>query len=667
MSALIGSSSPLVEALTRVNVDATLAASMGDTLARNDLKLFEQLANDVMSNNRTEVGSVLRTHLDHMVHDNKLFESVQLMTGDSASGVATVAFLGTVVFALIFKDGVPLTLVLLVLVLMFGAILLVQHVKSYIEQLEGMIGRLSKPQTSVLACVRRAHLQDSFHSKLLQMANTTEDVSLAVMNKLMSMQALSVMHCVVEVCGKVVSSFQGRMDGGASFSGLAEDKAAARRRVTEEINKMQESRDHVRQCIRAAVQSVVKTCEHAERWSNEVKAFESSLGRQVAKLPRRPDCFLTSVERDKKATVCNFIQEDAKDLDASLTNGLKEIDCQCEVDVELVQANCDTMIRALAFSPEMAAAQKLAVEEAVKNRALVSSALWSAVSGRTAQEVKIRDLECEMQIAAHTFNTKHVEAERSLLNLKDTLRKLGEGTVTMTGTPPRNDAIAQKLRTAWMAGRWKDLHPYRSGSFSIVIDSNLTPRQQEGKANMDRIVDKIDELKTEHQANMERMDRELSTLRNTIHIKRDAEKQAEAALDKAKAKDEKTWSDFCMSNPAEFSEIRLLYEINDCILKVAHWSFKVDPGLAEVRALKKGLTRTDDPASLQVIVQGLRGQLEAPNESAVAFVKSIGGFHVRQALMPKIGNLAEVKRLMDDFNKSEAQASRLADTAMLVD
>lgn len=275
-----------------MNVDAAFAASMGDALARNDLKLFEQLADDVMSNNRMEVGSVLRTHLDHMVHDNNLLQNVQLMTGDSASGVAAVAFLGTTVFALVFKDGVPLTLVLLVLVLMFGAVLLVQHVKAYIEQLEGVIGRLSKPKTSVLARSPPARLEGSFHLKMLQTAsekgfNMTEEVSLAVVNKLVSMQALSMIHSVVEVCGKVVASVQGQMDGGASLSGLATDKAAARHRVTEEIKKMQESTDHVRKFICAAVQRVVKTSEHAETWSGEVKAFERSLGRQAAKLPRR--------------------------------------------------------------------------------------------------------------------------------------------------------------------------------------------------------------------------------------------------------------------------------------------------------------------------------------------------------------------------------------------
>lgn len=363
----------------------------------------------------------------------------------------------------------------------------------------------------------------------------------------------------------------------------------------------------------------------------------------------------------------NYIQEDTKDLVVSLKKGLAEIDCQCGVDMELVQANCNAMIRALAFSPEMADQQKRAVEEAVRNRAVVSSALWSAISEQTAQEVEIRGLEQEMQIAAHSFDAKLVEGERSLLSLKDSLRNLGNGTIRMRGTPPTHDAIAKKLHTAWMAGRWKDLYSYTSGSFSIVLDSNLTLAQQDGKANMDRIVDECGALKQKHRTNMERMDGQLSRLRNTIHIKRDAESQAQVALDRAKAKDEKTWADISMSNPEEFSQIRLLYEVNDCILKSAHWSFKEDPSLAEVRALTKELERTDDPASLQFVVEGLRGQLEAPSESPVAFVKTIGSFHVRKALMPKIGGLVTVKTFLDDFNTSEAQASRLADTAVVVD
>merc|ERR1712146_405052 len=120
-----------------------------------------------------------------------------------------------------------------------------------------------------------------------------------------------------------------------------------------------------------------------------------------------------------------------------------------------------------------------------------------------------------------------------------------------------------------MAGRWKSLHAYRSGQFSIVIDSNLTPLQQEGKQNLEKVVNEIDELKRAHQKEMESLDRELSLLKFSSKIKQDSEHEAHQAVQRAKAKDEKTWADFSMSNPAEYGQIQLLYQINDCVLKVA--------------------------------------------------------------------------------------------------
>merc|ERR1712066_754174 len=174
------------------------------------------------------------------------------------------------------------------------------------------------------------------------------------------------------------------------------------------------------------------------------------------------------------------------------------------------------------------------------------------------------------------------------------LQGLGNGTITMIGRPPSGDAIAQKLYNNWMAGRWKELYSYRSGSFSIVIDFNLTPKQRDGKENLDRIVDEIDGLKRAHQQEMHSYDAEFSFLQASTQIKLDKEQEARAAVERAKAKNEKTWADFSMSNPVEYSQIQLLYQINDCILKVAEWSFRLNLGLGDIKASTKELARVDD-------------------------------------------------------------------------
>merc|ERR1711920_252390 len=204
-------------------------------------------------------------------------------------------------------------------------------------------------------------------------------------------------------------------------------------------------------------------------------------------------------------------------------------------------------------------------------------------------------------------------------------------------------------------------YSYRSGSFSIVIDSNLTPKQRDGKENLDRIVDEIDGLKLAHQQEMQSYDAEFSSLQASTQIKLDKEQEARAAVERAKAKNEKTWADFSMSNPVEYSQIQLLYQINDCILKVAEWSFRLNPGLGDIKALTKELARVDDshPETVQILVQALRERLEAPHDSVVAFVKNVGSDYLRRALKPRVNKLAIARENLDKCMAPMEESPRL--------
>merc|ERR1712217_37291 len=102
-----------------------------------------------------------------------------------------------------------------------------------------------------------------------------------------------------------------------------------------------------------------------------------------------------------------------------------------------------------------------------------------------------------------------------------------------------------------------------------------------------------------------------------------------------------------MSNPVAFSQIQLLHHINDCILKVAEWSFNLNPGLAEIKALSNQLTRADDPEELQYIVRALKDRLENPHDTVVAFVMNVGTAHLRRALKPKVDSLGVAQENLD--------------------
>merc|ERR1712039_435295 len=153
---------------------------------------------------------------------------------------------------------------------------------------------------------------------------------------------------------------------------------------------------------------------------------------------------------------------------------------------------------------------------------------------------------------------------------------------------------------------------------------------------------------------MQGLDAELSELRSCTKIMLDREREAEDAVKKTKAQNEKTWAEFSMSNPVEYSQIQLLYQINECILKVAEWSFKLPPPLADIEVLVlKDLPRAardDDfhPEKLLVIVQALQDRLETPRDSVVAFLKNVGTFNLRRALKPRVAGLAIAKQNFDN-------------------
>jgi len=660
------SSESLVRKLVETKVDDQVALSMGDALARNDLKLFKKLSLDVMSKSHVDVGNVLRTHLDHMI--DGLLESVSFMTGDSATSMAAVALMGGIVVALIFKG-----FLLLALILMFGAVLLVQLVKAHIEKLRALKQQLTRPQTSALACVPAAKLQNVF-PHLIEQCETSQEISPAVIKKMTQMEALSLMHRTVETCGKLTAVVQGNLDNGACVAGATKDVAASQQRIAAGIERMKDCVNQMRKATKAQVACIVKTCEHADNWIDEVKAFDCSLTRRAAKLPCRPDSLLTPDERARKENILEGIRRDTKDLVTLVNKGCEDLEgSQVEMDVEKVMEACNDMVQALAFSPGVEEDQKQAVEKAMENRKEVNDRFVSANKERIKTEADIRGLQDKLNNAQVTHERKLLELERALSEHKKLASQLGRGSVTMRGSPPFGDAIAQKLHKAWMDGRWGDLHSYSTCSqwgttFSIEIDSNLKPAQKEAMNNMNRIVDEVAELKRKHQEEAMELNSKASELRATIKVQKNAEEEARRAMDKAKATDEVSWANFSMSHPVEYSTIKRLYEVNDCVQKAAEWSSdKVNPELAMIRTYVKELARTDDfhPLELQPSVRGIKHLLEDNHTSPMAFVKSIGGFKLRQLLMPKVNvdadALEKLKTFGDTFGDKAEKARDLAD------
>merc|ERR1719195_1994474 len=226
---------------------------------------------------------------------------------------------------------------------MIGAIFVFKCLCSQIDKLQNFVAGLKPPRSLVRVKVE----MDGFCSQMLAKGGATEEVSVEVMDRVVSMQAMSVMHGMSAVCGEVVSAVQGRLDDGASFAGLAEDRAAAQERVIAQVDKMKQSADQIRDFTEGAVKEIIDVSEKAKTWLEDVEVLEDNLTKWAKKWPRVP---LTASMRNKKEHILKWMVEDTQALVAKFEKSFTEIHDQKPVDLAELRDNFNNMIRALAFS-----------------------------------------------------------------------------------------------------------------------------------------------------------------------------------------------------------------------------------------------------------------------------------------------------------------------------
>ena len=269
-----------------------------------------------------------------------------------------------------------------------------------------------------------------------------------------------------------------------------------------------------------------------------------------------------------------------------------------------------------------------------------------------------------MQRQQATYELELMEHNKRITTQRDILKGLGQGTIRMKGSP--NDTISRELWNLWEQGRWGELMKrgsYKStegfSTFSLTVDSNLTPAQKQGIANLEQYIREADTLKEAHLKIMQELDSDHNQLRDTMFIYEKDRVKAEQQLTDADSENEPNWELFASKYPVQYSEIKMLHTINKHVSKVAEWMFQVNTTTGPLKALVSKLesltSRSEcDPGEALVLVKNIQDILKRPTACPLAFLTAIGGRDLRRQMRPLIRDTQKAPlQALADFEKDQ--------------
>jgi len=330
------------------------------------------------------------------------------------------------------------------------------------------------------------------------------------------------------------------------------------------------------------------------------------------------------------------------------------------------------MIEALGYNEELAEKEQKAVQEAIEARKVLATDLRQKIRERSLNDVEDQYLADLMSKEQFTFDQKLREINSRISAAQDMVHKNGQGVITMRGTPPSGDPIAQELYKHWMSKRWNKLYPYSSGRFSIVVDPNMTQTQKDATAQMNDFVNQADTLKKNHLATMEKLEKDKQEKNSLKKALAAAESAAQKALDDSQRNGAASWNEFKLKCPVEYGQITMLSDINICVGQAATWMSRVSTDVVTVESL---LDQLEDPISyspkeLLPIVDELLSVLDDSSTSTVAFLRKLGGMELKKALKPMFSGqhaFQSIQGRLQAFQETEQKAIALDPHAQEVD
>jgi len=670
-------SGPLVSALVEAKVDQNLALKIGDALSNNNLKLFEDLAMQAMSDNNVlsdnKILNTLRLHLSAF-SNNKMINSINAFSGDSLSGIAAICSMCAITLAMIFKDNVPFSL--LVLTIVVFTIIIVGFL-----QIRNVCNNIKEVQKSLVSGAHHVVVyqekvkQDGlakFTRALLHKAgcNPNAVIPRSLVRMTTQIAAVGALWAVTEVSNDIVEGIKGRLDiqedWGKMLTNGRKMSMNKKENLEASLGKISETIDSIRSVLNASVNRICSISHHGDDWAAEVKAAQVAVKRLVRRLPKRPVFLLTSKEKKKKEHIESQIEHIVSNMCGRVETALRKIPkVEAEIDQEQVHRNCNEMIKALAYDPNIERKQQEAINNAVTERNRLYDILAKASSELQKTKTEVDHISADLLRMKLTFDTKLTAINRRIDDAKQSVSDLGQGSITMRGRPPKDDTIAKELYEHWMSGRWKKLYTYSSGSFSVKKDARLTKAQTDATETMDQLVDEADALKKEYGEKMEVPEGRRSELKGKLDALNKKYKNAETDANKAERQDGPTWGEFKNSHPGQYAEIQLMYSVNKNVSKAAQWTFRASSSTRMVETILYEINEMDNviPDVTLDLLKALAVEVANPSTSPIALLSEVGEFYLKTLLMPKVSSIEAVEttqRKLAEFDEIESHAEASA-------
>lgn len=431
-----------------------------------------------------------------------------------------------------------------------------------------------------------------------------------------------------------------------------------------QIDEMRKAINDIRLTVHERASAIIKTGERADSWFPRVKGLRRQLERIAMQMPNRAECFFSENQRQKKEDLSNKAEMEVRKVAEIIKLDLEKCRSDREVDVGKIAEGCDNMIAALGYHPEMEISMQNAVQEAIRDRKALAEEHCAATRERTKNDVEIENQTRQMSRLQSTFDMKMSDISARITCAQDHVHKNGQGVITMNGSPPESDPLAQELYNNWMSKRWDKLVPYKSGWFSIVIDANLTKRQQDALKEMNTLVDQADELKRDHQEKIHKVETEKKQLMACRQALQDQEDEAKKECDESQRsrKSAQTFHEFKLKFPVEYGQITLLSNVTVVVGQAALWLGRVNTGVEILESLLNDLESqvSYSPEMLLHIVGEMVSVLDDSDTSAIGFFRKVGGVQLRKALFPAVqhgqNSLQEVQNKLNDFQETEQKA-----------
>lgn len=638
----------MVRQLIDVGLNSDVAVDIGNALSNLDFKLFEELTLDVLSNNKIDpnVKIKLLEGLDFF-NNNEIFKVVVNMQSDPFMTACTVFPLLLVTLGVIFKDGVPLSVMIAVFFFVSIAVMLGGYLHHTANNVKKAKQKLLNAD-SVGPVPREMQITKHMPSNqvhILQKARTGPKVSHEIVQTVHQIEALGLMHGVATETGHIVAALQTQFEN----SNIPQsDIQADIPKVKTSLKALLASSNRLAGVTTEQSEQLCSTASSAKRWKNTLAGLIKSVQTALETIPKRPDFLLTTAEQSKKGRMLEKLTDRVVGKMKTILAEVQTPKASKTISADETRELSQELIRSLAFTPSLAKAAREQVEVAIENREAARAKLLAKDQELIEQKTTLSRMKKEIEIRDKAWRAKITANDYKIANQQQVVQELGQGGWEMTGDPPRGDDPAKRLHQLWQAGSFGKLQPYSVTSstgkiiFEIKRTSKMSASQKEADDVMKALTKERDALiEAQKGSEFEKLMIAKDTLANRIASLEDQVAELQKSFDETDIKGKSGWDGFRQNYPNEYANIELAYKVDHVVLKAVEWISYVSTDKEVFENECEEIIELceedfEDPHLLLMRLKAAAEILEDPDVHTPALLRNIGDRELRQMTRPVV-------------------------------